>query len=187
MNKVFVFTGASGSGRKTIAHRLGRELGLLHIVSYTTRPMRPTDEQGREYHHVDRAAFIEADRNGEFLQVAEIGDHLYGIKRKDVEDALATGRHVYMLLNRYGANKVKFEYGDRAVRLFLYVDKPTLQARLEAKGLPFEVVESYLRRYTEEVLYRKECEFTIENRDLHETLERVKSILLEAGAPTAGK
>lgn len=183
MNKLFIFTGTSGSGRKTVAHRLGQELGFVHIVSHTTRLMRPTDVQGREYHYIDREAFIEADRAGEFLQVAEIDHHLYGIKRKAVEEALASGRHVYVILNRYGANKVKFEYGAQAVRLFLYVDKPTLRARLEAKGLPFEVAENYLRHYTEEVMYRKDCEHTFENVSLHDTLNQVrKAIAAEIGA-----
>jgi len=173
-NTLFIFTGTSGSGRKTIAKQVGDDLGLVKIISYTTRAPRPHDVNGKDYHFISLEEFKEADKNDEFFQTVSINEKFYAVKTKDLNDAINSGRSAYLVLNRYGSNRLKFEFGDKAVRLFIYVNKQTVKERLESNGASDEVISKYLNNYTEEVTYRKDCEHVFENFDLAETIANVK-------------
>ncbi|GMK39381.1 hypothetical protein PCCS19_24350 [Paenibacillus sp. CCS19] len=178
---LFIFTGTGGSGRKTIGNRIGEELGMYPIPSYTTRPPRASDAAGkpdRDYHFVTREAFEELERNGAFAETVTINRQRYGVRRADVENALFHAkRNAYVIVNPEGADALKKRYGSAVIRLFLYTDKATVRARLEAKGLSFEVADQYLNTYTDEVIYRKQCEHVIENLELLPTLARIREAI----------
>jgi guanylate kinase len=72
---------------------------------------------------------------------------------------------------------LKKRYGPSVIRLFLYTDKTTVRARLDAKGVSFEVADRYLEVYAEEVNYRKQCEHVIENLELLPTLARIREAI----------
>ncbi|WP_240418020.1 guanylate kinase [Paenibacillus periandrae] len=175
---IFVFVGTSGAGRKTIAHQLSKELGLQHIISHTTREPRPHEIHGQAYYFTTRREFIDADIRGEFIQTAEIDNHFYGIKKSDVEAAFANHPVAYVIVNRSGANKFKYEFQDRAIRLFIYANKQLILERLEARNVSDEVIRHYLDHYIEEVSYRKECEHVFENLELAATMQQVKNAIL---------
>jgi len=179
MQRIFVFTGTSGSGRKTVAHRIAADTGILHVSSCTDREPRDRIRPDLDYHYVSRDRFTELASSGAFIEAVTIGKHRYGMLKRELEAALATGKSVYMILNREGSDTIKRLYGDRAIRLFLYVDKQTVRERLESKGTPYEVVENYLDRYTEEVSYRKQCEHVVENLSLTRTVEQLKDIIAQ--------
>lgn len=176
---IIVFTGTSGSGRKTVAHRVGRELGLTHVVSATTRLPREREISEKDYHYITEEQFAAAERDGRFAQTATIGRHRYGVLTQELEQALGGGRTIYLILNKEGATAIKQLYGERVIRLFLYVDKQTVQERLESKGTRYDVVEQYLQSYTEEVVYRKQCELIIQNSRLEETVRLARAAIAE--------
>ncbi|MFD0694947.1 guanylate kinase [Paenibacillus sp. GCM10027628] len=175
---IFVFTGTSGSGRKTIARQIAGELGFSSVVSYTTRTPRPKEMEGRDYNFISRKAFIDADIAGEFFQTAEIDGNFYGTKKADIEAALREKGLIYVIVNRYAANKFKYEFGDRAIRLFIYANKQTIMERLLARSTPMDVIDHYMNHYIEEVSYRKQCEHVFENMDLQDTINKVKTAML---------
>jgi len=172
---VIVFTGTSGAGRKSIARRVSGTLEWKQIVSATTRTPRSQEHPDTDYHYMSVEQFERMAQAGAFLQTVEIDGNQYGIIKHEVEQALAEGHSVSLVLNREGADAVKRLYGDRAIRIFIYVDKTTVRERLESKGARFDQIESYLDHYAEEVTYRKHCEYTFENVDLERTVERIIS------------
>jgi guanylate kinase len=175
--RIFVFTGTSGSGRKSIAHRIGYEYGWTHVISCTTRPARERELRDTDYYHLTQEQFNEAEQNGQFVQRVEIDKERYGIRKADLDAALSTQHNVYVILNREGASAIKHLYGEQVVRIFLYVDKQTVRERMEAKGMPFSIVEQYLEHYTDEVMYRKNCEHVFQNIDMNKTLELIRPIV----------
>jgi guanylate kinase len=175
--QLFIFTGTGGSGRKTLARKVCKELGIAQVLSHTTRARRPHEVHGKDYLFATRQEFIEMDIRGEFIQVVEVDGHLYGIQRQTLEDAMRIHKLVYMVVNRYGASKLKYEFGERAVRVFIYVGKQEVRERLEGRGVDDEIIRHYLDHYTEEVMYRRECEHVFENVDLNRTAELVRATL----------
>jgi guanylate kinase len=174
---IFIFTGTSGSGRKTVARKVCEQLAINKIVSYTTREPRPKEIVGQDYHFMTREQFIEDALKGDFFQTVEIDQNFYGTKKSDVQAAVDSGHSAYLIVNRSGANRIKFEFKEKAVRLFIYVEKHTVRERLEARGESFDVIEHYMMHYTEEVTYRKDCEHVYENIDLNHTVELVKKTM----------
>lgn len=78
---IFVFTGTSGSGRKSIAHRIGDENYWTHVISCTTRPAREKELREADYHHLTIEQFSEAEESGQFVQLVHIDSLLNNINR----------------------------------------------------------------------------------------------------------
>ena len=175
--RIFVFTGTSGSGRKTLAHRLAAETGIAHVSACTDRPPRDASRPDRDYHYVSPERFDALSAAGAFVEAVKIDRFRYGVLRSELEYALNAKPGIYLVLNREGADSIKRTYGDRVVRLFVYVDKNTVRERLESKGFPFDVIDRYLDHYTSEVSYRNHCEHVIENLSVDRSVERLKTIV----------
>lgn len=171
--EIIVFTGTSGAGRKTIARRVGDALGFRQVVSATTRPPRNPQLPDSDYHYISIEQFDHFMQEDAFVQTVEIEGRRYGVLKREMEQALAAGQGVSLVLNREGADAVKRLYGDRVRRVFIYVDKTTVRERLESKGASFEQISSYLDRYADEVTYRRQCELTFENVDLERTVASI--------------
>ncbi|MEV5029338.1 guanylate kinase [Paenibacillus sp. LPE1-1-1.1] len=174
---LFLFTGTSGSGRKTAAHKALQGSGILHIPSCTDRPPRDKERPDMDYRYVSKEQFDLLAADGFFTELVKIDQHRYGIGRRYLDLALQAGNSVYLILNREGADTIRKLYGERAIRIFLYVDKKTVSERLESKGTSYEIINSYLSHYSEEVTYRKSCEHIIENLSLERTAQQIRAII----------
>jgi guanylate kinase len=167
---VFVFTGPHGAGRKTVAEMSGSTLGMKQVISYTTRPQRPTEVDGQDYHFITAEEFAQAEAQGKFLEVSTINEYRYGIKSEDIERMFQASGSIYLILNRSGAETLKKLYGHHAIRIFIYADKDTLENRLRESGDSEDIIANYLSHYEEEMAYRDECEHVFENVDLAHTV-----------------
>ncbi|MGO4542513.1 guanylate kinase [Paenibacillus sp. 2TAB19] len=174
---LFIFTGTSGSGRKTSAHRALQGSGIVHIPSFTDRPPRNKERPDADYRYVTEQQFDSLYHNDFFAEFVRIDHHRYGIGRRDLDQAMNSGNSVYIILNSEGTERIRSLYGERAVRIFIYTDKQTVSERLESKGTSFEIMDNYLSHYTEEVAYRKHCEHIIENMTIDRTVEQIKTIV----------
>ncbi|CAM4506161.1 guanylate kinase [Paenibacillus endophyticus] len=174
---LFLFTGTSGSGRKTAAHKALQGSGIAHIPSCTDRPLRDKERPDMDYRYVSKEQFDQLAAEGFFTESVRIDRHRYGIGKRYLDLALHAGNSAYLILNREGSDTIRKLYGDRAIRIFLYVDKKTVSERLESKGTSFEIINSYLDHYSEEVTYRKYCEHIIENVTIEETVMQIKAII----------
>jgi guanylate kinase len=167
---IFVFTGPNGAGRRTVAEMSGTTLGIKPILSYTTRPPRANETDGHDYHFLNPAQFFQAQQKGEFLEISEIDGNLYGIKHRDIEQTFRSKDSAYLILNRYGAQKLKELYGSHVVRIFIYADRQLVEKRFREKGYGEELIASLMSHYDEEMAYRGECEHAFENIDLAHTV-----------------
>ena len=87
---MFVLSSPSGAGKTTLSRLLiDRISGLKMSVSATTRPMRPGEIDGRDYHFIGKAKFEQMVKGGELLEWATVFDNRYGTPRSPVEKALA--------------------------------------------------------------------------------------------------
>lgn len=176
-DRIFVYTGPDGSGRKSVAEAVGHTFGINKVLSYVTRKPRPGEVDGQDYHFITKETYREMEAQHEFIESVEIDGNFYGIRRVDVEQELQEHGCVYLILNREGAQLMKDIYGDTVVRLFIYADRETVEARQRKMGLDPEVVAAHLRRYDEEMEYRLSCEHAFGNYDLADTVSRITETL----------
>ena len=129
--RLFVVTGPSGAGKGTLIRKLVAGRPDLEVaVSATTRPLRPGEEDGREYHFLSAAEFQRRLDAGELLEYVDyVSGHRYGTLRAEVDRILSSGRSVVLELETHGAKEVQATIPD-AVTIFV---EPPSFAELERR------------------------------------------------------
>jgi guanylate kinase len=131
---LLVLSSPSGGGKTTIARRLlSARTDVGYSVSATTRAQRQGEVQGRDYHFLDDAEFDRRLAAGEFLESATYGGYRYGTLRGEVEQVLASGRHVILDIEVEGARQVRRRYPDAVEVFVLPPSAPVLIQRLKAR------------------------------------------------------
>jgi guanylate kinase len=105
--RIVVFSGPSGSGKTTLISCLQKITQSVSCISSTTRPPRPDEQNGVSYHFISDAEFVMYRENGDFLEYMTFNGSHYGIRRIDIEIALAQGRDVYMNMSCNGAATIR--------------------------------------------------------------------------------
>ena len=108
MSGVFIISAPSGSGKSTLVNKV-REIvpGLKFSISYTTRPPRGGEENGREYFFVSRTEFEEMMRKDDFLEYADVFGHYYGTARNFLSLAEQEGKDLLLDIDVQGAEQIK--------------------------------------------------------------------------------
>jgi guanylate kinase len=133
--RLVVLSSPSGTGKTTIARRiLAARDDVAFSVSATTRPPRPRERDGRDYHFLSRDEFVARRDRGEFLEWAAYGDHLYGTLRASVDTVLAAGRHVLLDIEVQGAAQVRTHRDDVVTIFVLPPSAEVLLRRLRGRG-----------------------------------------------------
>jgi guanylate kinase len=181
--RLFVITGPSGVGKGTLIRRLLERVPDLELsVSATTRPPRPGEQEGVDYHFMSEEEFDRLAREGELLEHAIYSGHRYGTPRSEVEPRLTTGRSVVLEIEVQGARQVR-EAMPEAVQVFVAPPSPgALRERLEGRATDRpEEIERRLSAAKEELAARTEFGHVIVNDDLEratdELVELVRAIV----------
>ncbi len=176
---LFVISAPSGTGKSSVTKRLLESVeGIDFSVSYTTRPRRAGERDGREYHFVDDAGFDAMVARDGFLEWAHVFGHRYGTGREATEAALDAGRDLLLDIDVQGAQRVR-DSGVGAVSVFLLPpDYATLQHRLRSRASDDE--EQIRRRLAlarQEAGEYRHYDYLVINDRLEQAVEDVRSIV----------
>jgi len=177
---LFVLSSPSGAGKSTIARMLlEADPAIAMSVSVTTRPMRPGEVDGQDYHFVDVARFKEMVAAGEFLEWAHVFDHRYGTPKAPVEQMLDEGRDVLFDIDWQGAQQLYQQAGGDVVRVFILPPSmEELGRRLRARGTDEKaVVDARMARATSEISHWDGYEYVLINDDVERCFSDVHAIL----------
>jgi guanylate kinase len=177
---LFVLSSPSGAGKTTISRMLlADDPGLALSVSATTRPMRPGEVDGRDYHFVDVPRFKAMVADGEFLEWAHVFGHRYGTPRAPVDEKLALGCDVLFDIDWQGAQQLYQEAGPDVVRVFIL--PPTmaeLERRLRARNTDSDaVIAARMERAANEISHWDGYDYVLVNDDVTRCFDEVKAIL----------
>jgi guanylate kinase len=177
---LFIVSSPSGAGKSTISRMLlGAEPGLEMSVSATTRPPRPGEVDGKDYHFVSVARFKEMVAENAFLEWAHVFDNRYGTPRGPVEEALAAGRDVLFDIDWQGAQQLFQQAGGDVVRVFIFPPSMAeLESRLRNRRTDSEaVIEGRMARAAREISHWDGYDYVLVNDDATACFERVHTIL----------
>ena len=164
-----VLAGTSGAGKGTIGQRLREQDPRLRwSVSWTTRPPRPGEIEGVDYHFVTREEFERLRDAGGFLEWFEVYGDLKGTPRRFVVDSLAEGHDVMLELDVQGSLAVRRELPE-ALLVFVRAPSPEEQRRrIEARGAddPAAIERRLARAEAEEAIAREQFDAIIVNDDV---------------------
>jgi guanylate kinase len=165
---MLLISSPSGAGKTSLSRRLVADHADLDLsVSATTRPPRPGEVHGREYHFVDRPTFDAMIERGEFLEWADVHDHRYGSPRDPVMASLAEGKDVLFDIDWQGAQSIAGHAPEDSVRVFILPPSMAdLSRRLHARAQDREdVIQSRLARAYGEIEQAGAYDYVIVNDD----------------------
>jgi guanylate kinase len=177
---LFVVSAPSGAGKTTLVERLVQTTpGLRMSRSYTSRPARPGEADGVDYHFVSRERFEAMIAGDQFLEWAEIFGNLYGTSTVDTERALHEGADLVLVIDVQGARQVRRQ---RLPVVSVFVLPPSfdaLQQRLRGRSKDSDdQIRRRLDVAREEVSAVKEYEYVVVNDEIDACVERIRAIVL---------
>ncbi|MFL6735869.1 MAG: guanylate kinase [Sphingomonas sp.] len=177
---LIVLSSPSGAGKSTISRLLlGADPEVTMSVSATTRPMRPGEVEGSDYHFVDDREFDRMVGANEFVEWAHVFGHRYGTPKAPVKQALRKGRDILFDIDWQGARQLEPDFGEHLVTIFLLPPSLNeLEQRLNSRGQDSsEVIADRMRRAADEIDHWAEYEYVLVNRDMDACLAQVRAIV----------
>ena len=177
---LIVLSSPSGAGKSTISRLLlEADPNMTMSISATTRPMRPGEVDGVDYHFVDEAEFnrlIEAD---EFAEWAYVFDHLYGSPKEPIKEALKDGRDTLFDIDWQGTQQLEYAFRTDLVRIFILPPSmKELERRLHERATDSEeIIAGRMKRAASEIGHWAEYDYVLINQDAAACLAEVRTIL----------
>jgi guanylate kinase len=177
---MLVLSSPSGAGKTTLARRvIETEPEIAMSISHTTRAKRKGEEEGVDYHFVDRDTFTRMRDHGAFLEWAVVFDNYYGTTRKPVEEALSQGRDVLFDVDWQGAASLRATAKDDVVTVFILPPTASeLEQRLNVRAQdPPETVRRRMLGASNEIQHWQDYDYIVINYDIAQSASAVRSIL----------
>jgi len=173
---LFTLVGPAGAGKNHLMRAaLARVNGLSQLPTATTRPIRPTEQEGREHFYLTRAAFEQLIVDNALLEYQPIHGNLYGMLRTTVEDALRDGRCVIADIDIFGALRARDLFPNNAISIFIQPPSiATLIERMRTRGDRDAEIAKRLVRVPLELANAPLCDYHI----LNDYADRASTLLV---------
>jgi guanylate kinase len=177
--RLFVIAAPSGAGKTSLVRALmEREPALAFSVSFTTRPRRPNEVDGRDYHFIDETTFERMIREDAFVEHARVFGHHYGTGRAQVSTALAEGQDLILEIDWQGARQVRERVPESVDVFILPPSRAVLEQRLRGRRTDSpEVIERRLHESVEEMSHWAEFHYVVVNDDFSRALDEMTAIV----------
>jgi len=177
--QLFVVAAPSGAGKTSLVNALVEgDPRLVISVSFTTRPPRPGEVDGRHYHFTDLATFERMLERGEFLEHAEVFGHRYGTHRATTRKLLDRGLDVILEIDWQGARQVRESFPACHSIFILPPSLESLRSRLGKRAQDSAaVIEERMRQARAEISHCPEFEFVVVNDDFAAALAELRAVI----------
>ncbi len=176
---LFIISAPSGAGKTSLANALVEETpGLRLSISHTTRPQRPGEQEGVNYHFLDRSVFVRKVEEGRFLEHAEVFGNLYGTSADWVNQNLGRGEDVVLEIDWQGAQQVRRLMPHATSIFILPPSLDQLAERLRGRGQDDEqVIDERLAGAQREMTHYNEFDYLVINDDFTRALADLSAII----------
>jgi guanylate kinase len=177
---LYTVSAPSGAGKTSLVNALVQRCqGLQVSVSHTTRPMRPGEKDGVNYHFVTEAEFLAMLERAEFLEHARVFGNLYGTSGVWVEQQLKRGHDIILEIDWQGAQQVKRLLPQTQAIFILPPSREALLQRLKLRGQDKPgIIESRMNAAVKEMSHYVESDYLVVNRDFDQALEELQAIVI---------
>jgi guanylate kinase len=184
---LYTVSAPSGAGKTSLVNALVKRCqGLRVSVSHTTRPMRPGEEDGVNYHFVAEQVFLAMLEQAEFLEHARVFGNLYGTSGVWVEQQLKHGHDIILEIDWQGAQQVKRLLPQTRAIFILPPSREALQQRLNRRGQDDPgIIENRMNVAVEEMSHYVESDYLVVNKDFDHALDELQSIVISQRLLTA--
>jgi guanylate kinase len=182
--RLYVVAAPSGAGKTSLVKALmEREPRIQFSVSYTTRPPRPNEIPGRDYHFVGQERFQEMIANHEFLEYAQVFDYCYGTGVRTVQEALSNGEQLLLEIDWQGARQVRSRIPEAISIFILPPSREALEQRLKGRSTDSDaVIQRRLRDAAEDLGHWREFDYVVINDQFEQAIEDLQAIVENRGS-----
>jgi guanylate kinase len=178
--KLFVLAGPSGCGKTTIAKSiLQKYSNIVFSISATTREMRTTETNAKDYYFIQRTEFEEKIKQGELIEWEEIYGDYYGSLKSEVDNAFAGGKSILFDVDVKGALSIKNKYGNNAKLIFIM--PPSIEKLIDRlrnrKTESEETLKRRMKRVKMEMSFAQDFDYRVINDLLEKAIEEVSGIV----------
>jgi len=177
---LFILSSPSGAGKTTLSHKLLAEDDDIQLsISATTRPPRPGEVDGKDYHFVSDGTFDAMVEEDDFYEWAPVFDHRYGTPKGAIREGLKHGQDYLFDIDWQGTQQLKQKDDQDVVTVFVLPPSLTeLRRRLESRGQDTaEVIDGRMQRARDEISHWAEYDYVVVNDDMEACFEQVRKIL----------
>jgi guanylate kinase len=177
---VFIISAPSGSGKSTLTNELLKLVPNLEFsISYTTRALRGSEQDGKHYHFISIEEFNRMITAGEFLEHANVHGNCYGTAREFLRQAGRKGHDLLLDIDVQGAAQIKRNLTDSISIFVLPPDRQTLEWRLRNRSEDSEkTIELRLLTAKREIEEYDKYDYILINDKLEESVERLRALVL---------
>lgn len=176
---VYIISAPSGSGKSTLVNEILKSVTDLEFsISYTTRPPRGSEIDGRQYYFIKRPEFEQMIRENKFLEHAEVFGNYYGTAKRFLEEAEQKGRDLLLDIDVQGAEQIQRKLPDATSIFILPPDRKTLEERLRKRSEDREeVIQRRLQTATREIENYPRYNYILVNDQLEESIKCLRAIV----------
>ena len=176
---LFIITAPSGAGKTTLVKEVLKRIPSLSVsISHTTRPIRPSEINGENYHFVDESTFLRMSSNGDFLEVAEVYGHKYGTSRSYVHKEFEQGNDVILEIDWQGAEQVKNLFQKACSIFILPPSLEELTDRLYKRQQDdSDTIEERMAQAKEVISHFTDADYVVVNDEFDETVDDIVAIV----------
>lgn len=182
---IVIISGPSGSGKTTLAKGLIKTAGLKHklirAISFTTRPKRSGEKEGKDYFFVSKEQFKQKLKTKKILEWTRYLGYYYATPRDFIEERLKKSSNILLCLDLKGALKIKRLYPENTITIF--VAPPSLvELKKRIKNRCYKTgqreIKQRLQLARQEINTSSQYDYQLVNKDLEQTLKEMQSIML---------
>ena len=176
MSQLIIISGPSGVGKTTICKTLTEEENFAESVSTTTRPKRPTEEDGKDYYFISDDFFDRLIKENAFLEWQQFAGYRYGTTKEELNSKLEKNSFILMVVEQEGAANIRKTYPN-AISIFISPpNKEELLRRLANRGDTPDLKER-LSLVEQTLELAKQHDYVVEARSLEYCVIEIKNIL----------
>lgn len=176
---LYIVSAPSGAGKTSLVKALIAETDNIQVsISHTTRPKRPNETDGINYHFISQETFITRQAKSDFIECAEVFGNYYGTSKNWVLEQLNKGTDVILEIDWQGAEQIRKAFPEAVAIFILPPSLDTLEQRLQkrAQDKP-EIIQGRLQEAQAEIAHYVEYDYLIVNNDFKKACHELKSVI----------
>tara|TARA_B100001964_G_scaffold230473_1_gene284029 strand:+ start:279 stop:887 length:609 start_codon:yes stop_codon:yes gene_type:complete len=179
--KIIIISSPSGAGKTTICKNILKKNNKISLsISYTTRPMRKFEKNGKDYFFVNNEKFKYLKKNNYFIETAKVFGNFYGSPYINIEKAFKKNMYILFDIDWQGANKLRRKFSNKNIIDFFILppSKKELKNRLIIRGRDNKVeIKKRLSLAVKEISHYNEYKYILVNDNINQTVLNILKII----------
>tara|TARA_B110000116_G_C16576133_1_gene464149 strand:+ start:52 stop:684 length:633 start_codon:yes stop_codon:yes gene_type:complete len=181
LNKIIIISSPSGAGKTTICKYLLKKMQNIELsISYTTRPIRINEKEGKDYYFIDSTKFQKLNKKNMFIETAKNFNYNYASPFANIKKAFKRNNNILFDIDWKGAKKLRKKFNKNQIIDFFILPPNTreLKKRLEKRGRENkEEIKMRLSYALSEMSHHDEYKYVLVNDKINQTIKSLQKII----------